>query len=204
VSRPVSIKNEAILGAARKVFLQHGYQAGTKKVAREAGVSEGSLFKHFKTKADLFMAAMETDAGILSWEEKLMKSVGKGDVRKNLESAGMQILEHLEVMLPCVMMVRSSGITIAQPHRQDGSRVPHPIQRMYALANYFRAESKAGRLVIKNPEVQAQILFGTMAHYVFNKIVCDFRLVSPVVYVRTVVDMILHSSTPAQVKKDKR
>lgn len=204
MSRPVSIKNEAILEAARKIFLQHGYQASTKRVAREAGVSEGSLFKHFKTKADLFMAAMETDAGILSWEEKLMASVGKGDVRKNLESAGMQILEHLEVMLPCVMMVRSSGITIAQPHRNGDSGVPHPIQRMHALANYFRAEVKAGRLAMKNTEVQAQIFFGTLAHYVFNKTVCDFRLVSPVVYVRTVVEMILRASTPEQGKKGKR
>ena len=62
MARPVSINNESILEAAQKVFLKHGYKAGTKLIAREAGISEGSLFKHFKTKTDLFVAAMEAEA----------------------------------------------------------------------------------------------------------------------------------------------
>jgi len=196
MARPTSIKNEAILEAARKVFLERGYQASTKTVARAAGISEGSLFKHFKTKTDLFMAAMEDDAGISSWEEKLMESAGKGDMRRNLEMVGREVLEHLHIILPRIMMVRSCGITIA-PHRCAGSGVPHPVQRLNALANYFKAEIRYGRLVMSQPQVYAQIFLGALVHYVFQKTVFNFTSVSPEIFVKTVVDMTLKAAMPA-------
>ena len=97
MARPQSIQTGTILDAARKVFMRDGYQAGTARIAREAGVSEGSLFKHFKSKANLFLAAMEVEAGGTAWEERLMAGVGKGDPRKTLESAGLQLLEQLRL-----------------------------------------------------------------------------------------------------------
>ena len=61
MARPTVIRNEAILQAARDVFLERGILATSAEVAQRAGVSEGSLFKRFKTKADLFRAAMGLD-----------------------------------------------------------------------------------------------------------------------------------------------
>lgn len=190
MSRPVSIDKKVILEAARGIFLKYGYSASSKKIAGKAGVSEGSLFKHYKTKTDLFMAAMEDNAGISSWEEQLMKSTGKGDIRKNLQSVGLQVLEHLQVVLPRMMMVHSSGITIAPQHYKTAG-VPHPIQRLYAVAHYFRAEMKLGRLAMRNPELEAQIFLGTLVHYVVQKTIFNFRIVAPEVYVRAVVDMFM-------------
>jgi AcrR family transcriptional regulator len=195
MARPVSIDNKAIVKAAREIFLRHGYSASTRTIADKAGVSEGSLFKHFKTKTDLFMAAMEDDAGISSWEGKLMLSAGKGDIRKNLEMVGRELLEHLHIILPRIMMVRSSGITIA-PQCSDASGIPHPVQRLYALANYFKAEIRHGRLAMSNPQVYAQIFLGALVHYVFQKTVFEFAPVSSEVYIRTVVDMTLKAATP--------
>ncbi|MEI6217682.1 MAG: helix-turn-helix domain-containing protein, partial [bacterium] len=61
--------------------MKRGYKASTKMIASEAGISEGSLFKHFKTKQDLFVAAMEADVGGVAWADELMKSAGSGDMR---------------------------------------------------------------------------------------------------------------------------
>jgi len=194
MARPVSIQNEAILEAARKVFLRHGYKANTKQVAREAGVSEGSLFKHFKTKTDLFLSAMGDEGSTAAWEDKLKQTAGTGDLRANLEAVGLQILEHIQITLPRIMMIRSSGIMLAAHHKRNYSGVPHPIRRLYAVANYFRAEVKKGRLVMYNPEVQAQIFLGAIVQYVFQKLVFDYRSVPSDVYIRTVVDMILKAS----------
>ena len=69
--RPVSIHNDAILEAASQVFLAHGYQASTAEIARRAGVSEGSIFKRFKTKTDLFLAAMDVQSGGQEQQEQL-------------------------------------------------------------------------------------------------------------------------------------
>ena len=197
MSRPVSIHTESILKAAQKIFLKRGYKASTKMIASEAGISEGSLFKHFKTKQDLFVAAMEADVGGVAWADELMKSAGSGDMRAALEKAGMQMLQRLEIVLPRMIMVRSSGIVLARPSTCGGHDLPGPIRKLHTLANYFRAEAKTGRLAMRNPELYAQIFMGTLTHYVIQKMIFKFRAVSPKVYVNTVVDMILRAVTPS-------
>src|SRR5580692_9493372 len=47
-------KRNAIMAAATHVIVTHGLSAPTAMIAQEAGVSNGSLFTYFKTKADLF------------------------------------------------------------------------------------------------------------------------------------------------------
>ena len=46
-------KRNAILEAATRVIGAHGLSAPTALIAKEAGVSNGSLFAYFETKADL-------------------------------------------------------------------------------------------------------------------------------------------------------
>lgn len=49
-----------IIKAARRAFAKHGfYGTTTKALAREAGVSEALLFKHFSTKDDIYKAMLE-------------------------------------------------------------------------------------------------------------------------------------------------
>ncbi|MDG3439392.1 TetR/AcrR family transcriptional regulator [Nitrospirillum amazonense] len=58
--RVKSEKRAAALAAAGRAFLSHGYDRTTlAHVAREAGISTGTLFKHFPTKAALFEGIME-------------------------------------------------------------------------------------------------------------------------------------------------
>ena len=55
VARPKSEdKRSAIISAAIRVIERQGLSAPTALIAREAGVSNGSLFTYFETKADLF------------------------------------------------------------------------------------------------------------------------------------------------------
>lgn len=202
MARPVGIQKDAILKAARRIFLRYGYHAGTRQVARAAGISEGSLFKRFKTKNDLFLAAMDAETGgALAWAEELRESVGTGDLRATLQSVGLKILDHFQVILPRIIMVRSSGILVAGHARCSTGHTPRAVQEMHALADYFRAEIRQGRLVMPNPEVYAQVLLGTLTHYVIQEILFGFRAASPAVYVRTVVDMILQVTTPAHSRR---
>lgn len=49
-----------IIKAARKLFAEEGYSAtSTSKVAKTAGVSEGLIFRHFKSKEGLLNAIMD-------------------------------------------------------------------------------------------------------------------------------------------------
>jgi AcrR family transcriptional regulator len=55
MARPKSDdKRDALMAAATRVIAVQGLGAPTALIAREAGVSNGSLFTYFETKADLF------------------------------------------------------------------------------------------------------------------------------------------------------
>src|ERR1700728_1480417 len=55
MARPKSEdKRDALMAAATRVIAAQGLSAPTAVIAREAGVSNGSLFTYFDTKADLF------------------------------------------------------------------------------------------------------------------------------------------------------
>jgi len=56
----VAARREQILGAATRVFAEKGFgRATTREVAREAGVSEGTIYNYFEDKESLLMAIMD-------------------------------------------------------------------------------------------------------------------------------------------------
>jgi AcrR family transcriptional regulator len=60
-------KRDAIMAAAIKVIAAQGLSAPTALIAKEAGVSNGSLFTYFETKADLFnQLYLDLKAGMAS------------------------------------------------------------------------------------------------------------------------------------------
>jgi len=199
----MTIHNEAILKAARNVFLQHGYQASTARVAQEAGVSEGSIFKHFKSKCELFGAAMRAETRIQEYEDQLMESAGTGNVRQNLERAARQLLKHLQTVLPRVIMLRSSGEPMLRP-QQRGTRPP-PVQHMRVLAAYFRKEIKLGRIKMTAPEMRAHVLVGGLSHYVTCDLLFHYRPGSPSSYLKTLVEAVLPDSMfPSKSERGRR
>lgn len=57
----VAARRKQIVGAATRVFAEKGYsRATTREVAREARVSEGTIYNYFQDKESLLMAIMDT------------------------------------------------------------------------------------------------------------------------------------------------
>lgn len=57
---PAAQRRQALLEAARRVFIAKGYAgATTADIAREAGVSEPILYRHFTSKRDLYLACLD-------------------------------------------------------------------------------------------------------------------------------------------------
>lgn len=64
------LTREMIMTVARNLFVQQGYQhTSMRKIATELGYSHGSIYYHFKNKAELFYAMVEQDFQLLN--EKL-------------------------------------------------------------------------------------------------------------------------------------
>lgn len=71
---PAPKRREQLLDCAAQLFAQHGYaRSTTAELARAAGVTEPIIYRHFKSKRDLFIALIER-AGretLALWEEDL-------------------------------------------------------------------------------------------------------------------------------------
>lgn len=55
--RDAQERRAKLLAAAQREFAAHGVDASLEKIAREAGVSIGTLYRHFPTRLDLLMEA---------------------------------------------------------------------------------------------------------------------------------------------------
>ena len=71
-----------IIDSAMKVFVRKGYNgATTADIADEAGISEVTLFRHFDSKRELFMAGIEPIL-ITSLEDSITESKDLGPIKK--------------------------------------------------------------------------------------------------------------------------
>src|SRR5579871_746505 len=57
--QPAAVRREALIDAALRVFARTPYRsAGTAEIAHEAGVAEPTIYRHFASKRDLYLAAL--------------------------------------------------------------------------------------------------------------------------------------------------
>jgi TetR/AcrR family transcriptional regulator, mexJK operon transcriptional repressor len=96
-------KHAAIVAAATRVFLDHGY-AGTSmdQVAREAEVSKQTVYKHFADKKTLFEQVMQaTSEPMHAALHESVTAAGAGD---DLKAYGTALLD--QVLAPDVVRLR--------------------------------------------------------------------------------------------------
>jgi AcrR family transcriptional regulator len=187
MSRPVVITEGQILDAARGVFLERGISATTAEVARRAGIAEGSIFKRFKTKIDLFRAAMQPTMDDPSWLNLLAAQAGT-DLRQTLVTVGLEAIEFYRQVIPLHMM------TWSNPTGMAGSPVNSPALRALKRATaFFEGEMRAGRLRRHDPEILARSFLGSLSNYVFYEMVYaahDELPLAPETFLRGLVNLL--------------
>jgi len=162
MARPRTISDEQIIEAARVVFMRDGVAASTATIAREAGVSEGTIFRRFPTKEALFQRAMSAGG---EWDLGLESRVGQGDLQEQLVAVTLDLIEAMRRTLPRMMALASCGNTPREIWRADPDSAPHRILK--SVINYFDAEMRLGRLATADPEVIARMLLGSVHNYAF-------------------------------------
>lgn len=85
--RADSAKRRQILDGARRMFLAHGFDAASmNEIAREAGVSKGTLYVYFKSKEELFEAIVE--AQCRQQGEQIFTFDAAADIESELKRLG--------------------------------------------------------------------------------------------------------------------
>jgi AcrR family transcriptional regulator len=198
MARPLSISDEQILAAARAVFLEKGISATTAEVARRAGCAEGSVFKRFSTKWELFHKAMEIDFADPAWLRHLEERVGRGPLRKTLVEVGLEIIDFFRRLVPLMAMAWSNPGPDGLPAHLSGPNPP-PLRGIKRTAAFFEAEMRAGRLKRHDPEIVARTYLGALQNYAFLDVILKAGQELPLPaesYVRGLVRLLLHGAAP--------
>ena len=166
MARPVTIHDQIILAAARDVFLEHGIRATSAEVAKRAHVSEGTLFKRFKTKDALFEAAMMQafHAEAEHFVGSLLGRVGRGVLRQQLEEVAVRGIEFFRKIVALNMMQAANPGRSAFPHRANEEGEHRAVGSRRLFEAYFEAEKRIGRL----GDVDAAVLSRTFIAALYN------------------------------------
>jgi AcrR family transcriptional regulator len=193
MARTPSITDEQILKAAREAFFESGLNATTADIAARAGISEGTIFRRFPTKHDLFMAAMGLPAcpGWVDTLDAFIDGSAGGSLTQNLTTLGHEILAFFEDLIPKMSMVMASGTKELMPF--EGLEEPPPVRGIKGLANYLNHEQRTGRMRACDPEIAARMYLGALHMYAFADAmgINDFLPMPRQTYVRGVVDNLL-------------
>jgi len=206
MARPTKISDDAILEAARRVFLERGISGTTAEVARKAKVAEGSLFKRWKTKQELFFAALAPDDEDPLWIKTLTSNVGRGDIRVHLTEAALQAIDFFRQLMPLIMMCWSNPSPNGLPAPLDRPN-PKPVQLIKKLASYFEAEMQRKRLARRDAEVLARAFIGGTQQFAFLELINKHHDELPLpaeMFVRGLVNLIWNGIRPVSAVKETR
>ena len=172
MSRPTVIQDDAIVEAARAIFLERGIQGTTADVAKRAGVSQGSIFKRFKSKEELFGVAMARagDDEIPVALQGLSAVVGQGRVEVHLLDLGTKMLVFYRELVPLQMMSWSNRFPGAGRRTLDGAN-RRAVRAIQQLSGYLQAEMRLGRLQRLDPDVAARVFLGALNSHAMLEIV---------------------------------
>jgi AcrR family transcriptional regulator len=166
MARPNLIRDEDILEAARAVFLERGVRATTAEVAERAGVSEGTLFKRFGSKALLFKAAMRVETNVEALEEGLA-ALRDAEGLELIEGVVRAIVRILQKVVPIILLTTGGNAAASEiPDELKGPN-PMPLRAVRVTAAFFEGAIRAGKLRPVDAEILARSVIGAVWHFVF-------------------------------------
>jgi AcrR family transcriptional regulator len=144
-------------------------RATTKRIASAAGYSEATLYKHFSSKVELFLAVLdERLPGLVGLLTRLPNEAGQGVVAERLEEVATEATRFYERVFPMLASLFADPAVLAR-YRQSLTAVgAGPQQANEALAAYLRVERELGRVDASiDPEAGAAMLLGACIQRAF-------------------------------------
>lgn len=148
-------KRRQILDGAYRMFMAQGFDAASMSdIAREAGVSKGTLYVYFDSKERLFQELVREE------KERQFPAIfaidlDDGDVRGVLTRVGRQFARF--VTAPHVVMATRTVVAMSERMPELGFEFydKGPRQCAGRLSDYFTAQMAAGRLAMDDTHLAA-------------------------------------------------
>lgn len=182
-------KKKRIIDAAIKLFSEKGYHgATTALIAKEAGVSQGIIFHHFKNKEDLFFSLLKEKSNFFMTEFR--KRVGnEQNALKKIEIAVLTYVhlvqkeEKFFEML--IMQTTGSGLDLEKINKYG------MMEAFRIIGEVVKEGIQEGVIREINPEIAATCIFGMMDYNVMNWLLFGKNFVLEDTS-KQVVDIFLH------------
>ncbi len=169
---------DRILDAATHVMRTRGFaRTTTKEIARAAGYSEATLYKHFQDKTDLFLAVLKERLPTVSWmlspaASRAASAAGPdsppGDLAARLTAFARGAVEFYQASFPISASVFSEPDLLAAHHAAVTSQGAGPHMPVQALARYLRAQQEHGSVRPgADCDAAASLLLGSCFQYAF-------------------------------------
>jgi AcrR family transcriptional regulator len=161
---------DTILDAAADVLRRLGMaNATTREIARAAGYSEATLYKHFADKSEIFLAVLKERLPALSHTlDELTASAGSGTVGGNLTTLAHTAMAFYTEMFPIAVSLFSSHLLLAEHRRRLAELGSGPEQVVHGVTQYLMAEQRQGRILDGvDLDAPSQLLVGACFHHAF-------------------------------------
>lgn len=198
---------ERIVEAAERVVRERGLaRTTTKEIARAAGYSEGTLYKHFESKEDLFLAVLaERFPAFVALVEELPARVGRATVRETLQEVATNALAYYGEIVPMAASIFSEPRLLARHREGLRKRGAGPWMINETLASYLEAEERLGRVrKDANPEAAAAMLLGACYQRAFFRSFLgeDVPAEGEEGFVESIVQTLMPSLSPTEESED--
>jgi AcrR family transcriptional regulator len=197
---------ERIVEAAERVMREKGLaRTTTKEIARAAGYSEGTLYKHFESKEDLFLAMLaERFPSFVALVEELPARVGRGTVRGTLEEVANNALAYYGEIIPMAASIFSEPRLLARHRERLRKRGAGPRMINEELTAYLEAEQRLGRVrEDADPEAAAAMLLGACYQRAFFRSYLgeDAPTEGELDFVEGIVQTLMRSLSPTEERE---
>lgn len=162
MDKPHNPKRQAILAAAKRAFLAHGYSgASMEAIAEAAPVSKPTLYSHFKGKQELFAAVIAAECG------DLLATLSRVQTERLEPIAGLQAIIGAFVDLiyaPEALQIYRLLIAEQQHFPELGELAyrsgPEPVLRL--LSSYLAKLDARGILQVADVEMSSRLFLGML------------------------------------------
>jgi AcrR family transcriptional regulator len=168
-------RRQQILRVAMSLFSRHGFRGTTtKEIAREAGVSEAMVFRHFATKEELYRAILDNKAcvgGLVDPRELLSEAIARKDDRAVFEELAMAMMCHHEEDLEFLRLLTHSALEGHQLREMFWDRNVRPLYEF--LGAYIHERQRDGVMREIDPRIAVRAFLGMIIHHSLNNTLWD-------------------------------
>ncbi|GGA77658.1 TetR/AcrR family transcriptional regulator [Ornithinibacillus halotolerans] len=168
-------KQKGILAAATELFAEKGYAAtSTSEIARKAGVAEGTIFRHYKSKKDLLLTIVSPT---------MIKVIGptvKKDINKVLDKEYSTFQDFIRAMIanridfvknniPLIRIVIQELPFHDELKKQAIEHIGKDVfEKLRAIVQYFQAK---GQIIEMHPDTIIRVVASSVLSYIFTSYV---------------------------------